>query len=273
MLRIWAPDWLSNGHVLAYIAAVAGDADDMARSKKPTASRPSMDDDPVVKGLLKAISLKRIRPGTKLVADQLVEAFGSNRIHIRQVFEHLGSRNIIRLYPNRGAYVAQPTAEEARQVFATRRVLERAAVAELVDRLDERAAELLRKHVEREHSHADADRWNTLTITGEFHGLIGKLTGNAVLAKFIDELVLRTSLAIAAYEPRGAHDCSPDAHPEIAERILARDLSGAVAALDAHLQAMEDRLNFEAPSDATPDLASVFADLGIRRRAKRAVAE
>jgi DNA-binding GntR family transcriptional regulator len=232
-----------------------------------------MDDDPVVKGLLRAISLKRIRPGTKLVADQLVEAFDSNRIHIRQVFEHLGSRNIIRLYPNRGAYVALPTAEEARQVFATRRVLERAAVEELIDRLDERAAGLLRQHVEREHSHADADRWNTLTITGEFHGLMAKLTGNAVLAKFIDELVLRTSLIIAAYEPRGSQDCSPDAHPEIAERILARDRHGAVRALDGHLQAMEDRLNFEAPAEEAPDLASIFADLGIRRRAKRRAAD
>ena len=92
----------------------------MARKKRPASqpARPTMDDDPVVKGLLRAISLKRLRPGTKLVADQLVEAFGSNRIHIRQVFEHLGSRGIIRLHPNRGAFVAQPTAEEARQIFA-----------------------------------------------------------------------------------------------------------------------------------------------------------
>ena len=180
----------------------------MARKKRPAAqpSRPTMDDDPVVKGL-PAISLKRVRPGTKLVADQLVEAFGSNRIHIRQVFEHLGSRNIIRLYPNRGAYVAQPTMEEARQIFATRRILERAAVSDLIDRLDDQSVKALQEHVQREHAHPERDRWNTLTITGDFHSLIARLGGNAVLAKFIDELVLRTSLIIATFEPRNSEDC------------------------------------------------------------------
>lgn len=247
----------------------------MARTSKPaeTATRPSMDEDPVVKGLIKAISLKRIKPGTKLVADQLVEAFGSNRIHIRQVFEHLGSRNIIRLYPNRGAYVAQPTVEEARQVFATRRVLERGAVEALIDRLDATSSKALRAHMRREHDHAEHDRWGTLTLTGEFHGLIAGLCGNEVMARFIDELVLRTSLIIATFESQdGADDCSPDAHPEIVERILARDKAGAVAAMEAHLLAMEQRLHFEAPEAAPQDLASIFAELGVTGPARRKAA-
>jgi DNA-binding GntR family transcriptional regulator len=222
-----------------------------------------MDEDPVVKGLLKAISLKRTPPGTKLVADQLVEAFGSNRIHIRQVFEHLGSRNIIRFYPNRGAYVAQPTAREARQIFATRRILERAAVLEVIDRLDASITKVLERHVAREREHTKEDRWNTLTTTGEFHSLIAQLTGNAVLAKFIDELVLRTSLIIATFESHSADDCSPDAHPQIAEFILARDREGAVAGMDGHLRSMEGRLNFEGPPEPAQDLASIFADLGV----------
>lgn len=235
--------------------------------------RPAMDDDLVVKGILKAISLKRIRPGTKLVVDQLAEAFGSNRIHIRQVLEHLGSRNIISLYPNRGAYVAKPTVEEARQIFATRRVLERAAVSEVVDKLDSRITDALRRHVEREHTHESEDRWGTLTITGEFHSLIAHLSGNAVLAKFIDELILRTSLIIAAFEPRGAKDCSPEAHPSVVEHILAGDRKKSVAALDEHIKAMEDRLHLDASPDEVEDLASIFADLGVKRRRRQKAAE
>lgn len=247
----------------------------MAQRKSEPAgqTRPSMDEDPVVKGILKAISLKRIRPGTKLVADQLVEAFGSNRIHIRQVFEHLGSRNIIRLYPNRGAYVAEPTVDEARHVFATRRVLERAAVSDLIDTLDQRAAETLQQHIEQEHRHAEDDRWQTLSITGDFHSLIAHLTGNVVLAKFLDELVLRTSLIIAAFESRGAEDCSPDAHPAIVKAILAKDKPAALAVMDAHLTAMEKRLRFDALPEAEESIATIFADLGVKRRRPRKPAE
>jgi DNA-binding GntR family transcriptional regulator len=244
----------------------------MARRKNPIplASRPSMDEDPVVKGILKAISLKRIRPGTKLVADQLVDVFGSNRIHIRQVFEHLGSRNIIDLYPNRGAYVAQPTPDDARQVFATRHILERAAVSALIHTLDEPTRKTLRQHIEREHAHVEEDRWSTLTITGEFHGLIAELTGNRVLARFIDELVLRTSLIIASFEAYGADDCSPDAHPAIVKHILDGDEPAAVAAMDEHLASMQARLRFDGPADAPDDIASIFAGLGVKRPRRKA---
>jgi DNA-binding GntR family transcriptional regulator len=244
----------------------------MARRKNPisVASRPSMDEDPVVKGILKAISLKRIRPGTKLVADQLVEVFGSNRIHIRQVFEHLGSRNIIELYPNRGAYVAQPTPDEARQVFTTRHVLERAAVSALIHNLDEPIRKTLTQHIEREHAHVEEDRWSTLTITGEFHGLIAQLTGNLVLARFIDELVLRTSLIIASFEAHGADDCSPDAHPAIVRHILDGNEPAAIAAMDNHLASMQSRLRFDGPADTPDDIASIFAGLGVKRPRRKA---
>ena len=245
----------------------------MARRKTDPAlleTRPPLDDDPVVKGLLKAISLRRIGPGTKLVADQLVEAFGSNRIHIRQVFEHLSSRNIIRLYPNRGAYVAEPTVEEARQIFATRRILERAVVLDLIERLDEKSSAILRSHVDHAEHHEAEDRWGTLTRTGEFHGVLAELAGNAVSARFVDELVLRTSLIIATFEAHsGADDCSPDAHPGIAERILARDRDGAISAMDAHLRAMEERLHFEVPQQKQQDLTAIFAELGVKKRSRR----
>lgn len=228
-----------------------------------------MDEDPVVRGILRAISLKRIRPGTKLGEDQLVEVFGTNRIHVRQVLAHLGSRNVITLYPNRGAYVARPTVEEARQVFATRRILERAAVAELVDALSDAAAEELRGHVEREGTHLHDDRWGTLSLTGEFHTVIARLTGNMVLTKFLDELVLRTSLIIAAFEPQGALDCSHEAHPHIAGLILARDKDGAIAAMEEHLDAMERRLRLDVPIETKEDIVSIFADLGVAKASER----
>lgn len=242
-------------------------SDPMPQRKKRTElqPKPSMDEDPVVKGILKAISLKRIRPGMKLGEDQLVAAFGSNRIHIRQVLAHLGSRNVITLYPNRGAYVAEPTVEEAHQVFAARRTLEAAAVSELIDRLGEGEETELRHHLERERGHAHDDRWNTRELTGDFHSVIAVLAGNAVLAKFIEELVLRTSLIIAAFEPQGDEDCSPEAHPHIAQLILARDKKAALKAMQDHLDSMERRLQLDAPPKPEEDIASIFADLGVEQ--------
>ena len=48
---------------------------------------------------------------------------------------YLGSRGIVTQYPNRGAYVSEPSLAEARQVFHVRRILERAAIEALIPRL------------------------------------------------------------------------------------------------------------------------------------------
>lgn len=239
------------------------------RTKKDPELPPrSMDEDPVVQGIIKAISLKRIHPGAKLGEDDLAEAFGVNRIHVRHVLSYLGSRGIVTQYPNRGAYVTEPSVEEARQVFQMRRILERAAIEALIPRLTQKDAQALRHHVEQEATHLHHDRWNTLSLTGDFHTFIGRMSGNDVLAKFLEELVLRTSLIIAAYEPAGSTDCSYEAHPNIAERILARDAPGAIAAMNAHLDAMENRLPLAAPEPPST-IATIFAELGVARGAAR----
>jgi DNA-binding GntR family transcriptional regulator len=229
-----------------------------------------MDDDRVVQGIIKAISLKRIRPGAKLGEEELSKAFGANRIHIRHVLAYLGSRGIVTQYPNRGAYVSEPSLAEARQVFHVRRILERAAIEALIPRLTQADIAEIREHIGLEGAHPSHDRWNTLSLTGDFHALIGRLSGNTVIARFLDELVLRTSLIIAAYEPAGSTDCSYGAHPDIAEKVIARDLPGALAAMDAHLDAMESRLPLDGAAEPPASIASVFAELGVGRAAPRA---
>ena len=78
------------------------------RMRKPPiirVERPrTMDDDPVVKGILKAISQKRLRPGLKLGEARLANAFDTTRIHVRQALAHLASRRIVAQYANRGAF-------------------------------------------------------------------------------------------------------------------------------------------------------------------------
>jgi DNA-binding GntR family transcriptional regulator len=229
----------------------------------------SIAEDPVVQGIIRAVSLKRIRPGAKLGEVQLAKAFGVNRIHIRHVLAYLGSKGIVTQFPNRGAYVSEPSVEEARQVFRTRKILERAAIEALVPRLTPQDVHEIRDHVQREAADVKADRWESLSLTGDFHALLGRLSGNDVLARFLDELVLRTSLIIAAYEPTGSNDCSPDGHPAIAEKIIARDVKAAVDAMEAHIDAMGNRLPLGAVSPPPDDIEAIFAELGVSRAALR----
>lgn len=228
-----------------------------------TAESRTMDQDPVVQGILKAISQKRLKPGTKLGEDALAQVFETTRIHIRQVLAHLVSRHIVTHFPNRGAFIYRPTVQEARDIFAARRVLETATVNAVMDNLTDDARAMLKQHIGRESGHDRNDRWASLALTADFHILIAELAGNGVLLDFAKELMLRTSLAIATFEVPGSPDCSPDAHPLIADLILAGDRAGALAAMNRHLDEIEYRLHLSATAPDPDDIVAIFQDIGI----------
>lgn len=240
---------------------------DPKRSEPEVVDPRSNDDDPVIQGILTAISQKRLKPGAKLGEDKLAAAFGTTRIHIRQALVHLASRKVVMQIPNRGAFVYRPSWEEAQDIFAARRLLETAAVSAAIDRLDKSGKAELKAHMEREARHDRNDRWASLSLTAEFHILVAKLAGNQVLLDMSRELMLRTSLAIATFEQQGEPDCSPDAHPDIGALILARDKAGAIHAMRHHIDDMERRIRPEEGKEEIDELTAIFKDIGARARA------
>lgn len=229
----------------------------------PAVDPRSMDDDPVVQGILTAISQKRLKPGAKLGEDSLARAFGTSRIHVRQALAHLSSRKVVTQFPNRGAFIYRPTWEEAREIFVARRVIEAAAVSAAIDRLDGAGIAALTDHMQREATHDRHDRWASLSLTAEFHILVAKLAGNAVLLEIARELMLRTSLAIATFELSGSPDCSPDAHPDIGQLILTRNKPAAIDAMAHHLDDIERRIKPDVSRPDPDDLGVIFREMGV----------
>lgn len=226
-----------------------------------------MDDDIVVQGVLTAISQKRLAPGTKLGEDKLAKAAGTSRIHVRQALSHLASRHIVVQFPNRGAFIHRPNWKEARDIFAARRVLEAATLTMAIDRLDAEGEALLRRQVERERADDRSDRPASLALTADFHLVIARLADNSILYDTMRELTLRTSLVIATFEPPGSPDCSPDAHPGIADMILRRDKAAALEAMNHHIDEIEARLVPTRPSQDEDELTAIFKDIGQASRA------
>ena len=90
----------------------------------------------------------RLPPGTKLGEDKLARIFGASRARVRQVLARLALERIVVLQPNRGAFVAEPTVAEAREVFEVRRPLEALVVRRIIAKKDPQLIARLRAHVE-----------------------------------------------------------------------------------------------------------------------------
>ena len=106
-------------------------------------------EDEIVERIFNAVMDHRLRPGMKLTESALCSAFGISRARIRPILVKLGERGIIALHPNRGAFVASPTPEEAQDVFEARRTIELSVVRRAATRITKRQIKDLRGHVAR----------------------------------------------------------------------------------------------------------------------------
>lgn len=185
----------------------------------------------------------RLTPGTKLPEPELCQLFDVGRAVVRRVLEKLAHDGIVTLRPNKGAVIAEPTPEETREIFEARRALERALVELAVARVTDDDLMLLRKQLEEEHAamhRFDQPSWARLA--SDFHLRVASLAGNAVLLRYLTELISRCSLIVGLYEPPGYAPCEHDEHTAIVDCIERRDAEGAIRHMQAHLEELEQRI-------------------------------
>jgi len=197
----------------------------------------------IYKDVLNAVMNQRLPPGTRLAEAEFCELYRVSRTTVRKALQRLAHDHIIDLRPNRGAVVAAPSPEEARQIFAARRSIEREIVPQVIANITPASLDRLRNAIEAEHQAMHSgDRSNWIRLGGEFHILLAEVAGNQVLLRFITELVSRCSLLIALYENPGTPMCEDDEHKRLVSLIGKGKTKEATALMEQHLLEIEARL-------------------------------
>ena len=198
----------------------------------------------IMAALTDAIVEHRLPPGARLTEAKLVEVLGANRNHVRAALQKLAAESkVVDLIPNRGAFVAMPSAEEARQVFSARLVLERAVVDQVISRMNAVNRNRLQKQLERERQAMTRnDRQQMIRESGNFHRVLGQLCGNHVLAELNETLIVRSSLIIALYQETPNVRCSIGEHEAVMEALLAGDRDAALRLMEAHMEDIQKHL-------------------------------
>lgn len=199
----------------------------------------------IAEAIARAIAQQRLQPGSKLGEQKLADHFGVSRTLVRQALHQLAEKRLVRLEPARGAFVAAPTVDEARQVFAVRRMLEGAAARAFAVQSTPAQLKALRAHVALEkQALAQDDPSARNELLAHFHVRIAELMGNQVLAQMLAELLSRCALATLLYQTHGAAAHSHGEHAAIVRAFAARDAERAAALMAAHLDATEASLQF-----------------------------
>ena len=213
----------------------------------------------IVDAITTAIVERRLMPGTKLAEQQIADIFQVSRTLVRQALNQLSRDHLITLEPARGAFVAQPSVEEARQVFEVRQMVELSLVRQLCATITDAQVAQLRAHLATE---ADAlartDVTGRTRLLADFHVVLARLMGNEVLAQLLADLLSRCSLIALMYQSAHSAEHSADEHVAIVDAIEQRDAKAAARLMQSHLGNVQRNLQLH---PRVSDLAQLLQPL------------
>jgi DNA-binding GntR family transcriptional regulator len=210
----------------------------------------------IVDSITTAIVERRLMPGTKLAEQQIADIFGVSRTLVRQALNQLKSDRLVTLEPARGAFVAKPGVQEARQVFEVRAMLEAAMVRQLCAVITDAQIAELRQHVQAEAAAvARTDVPGRTRLLADFHVVLAQMLDNQVLAEMLQDLLTRSSLIALMYQSSHSAEHSQEEHVAIVDALQRRDARAAVRLLEAHLGNVERNLRL---NPRVADLATVL---------------
>jgi len=214
---------------------------------------------PVVAGVGLAIHERRLPPGTRLAENDLAEIYGVSRTVVRAGLQELALGHLVTLKANRGASVAKPSFDEAREVFEARELVEPRTAREAARKARPADADLLRTHLGEEHAALAArDHGRALRLSGTFHIEIARIAGQQTLLEFIEGLVARSALIIALYWRNERARCDSTCHATLVDAIARGDADEAEDIMRSHLVDIHSALRLVDDDQGGKDLRSML---------------
>ncbi|MCX4742075.1 MULTISPECIES: GntR family transcriptional regulator [Streptomyces] len=150
----------------------------------PKLERPGPLRDRVYEALLELITTRALRPGQHLVESELAGHLGVSRQPVREALQRLNTEGWVDLRPAQGAFVHEPTEEEADQLLTVRTLLEAEAARLAAAHADEAGITALEEILALGMRAAEDDDVDAaVALNARFHARVMELAGNAVLAE------------------------------------------------------------------------------------------
>lgn len=186
----------------------------------------------------------QLRPGQKLTHQDLAEALSVSRTPVRESLERLYQEGFVLRVPNRGYYVAEIDAEEARELYETRealevyelrRAFERGISSTDLDRL-ERLNDIYGQRIGIAHTR------QRLQLDRDFHLALAALSGNRYMLRSVEQVFERLILKRRSDGYSDTGEVPYSEHLELLDALRRRDLGAAQASLARHIASARSRL-------------------------------
>lgn len=204
-------------------------------------------------GLIRGMILEgELRPGEKVPEKALTLRFGVSRTPVREALKVLAAEGYVRLVPNRGALVVEPTLAELEEVFPVIAALEGTA-GELAARRgsDAEIAEVRRLHDAMHAAFGASDRPRYFELNQRIHAAILAAARNPTLAQ--QHQMVANRVRWARYQANLSPErwqAALDEHDAIISALEARDAERLGLIMKAHFLHKLDSLRAALGGDA-----------------------
>ena len=225
----------------------------------------------IAERVVEAILAQKLAPGERLGEQALAENFAVSRTMVREALMQLQARGFVEVQSRRGWYVVEPSAEEARDAFRARRIIESGILSEPEGRPLAKVIRKLRDHISDEQRAVEgADAATRAFLLADFHVCLAEQLGHQLLVDVLRDLTARTTLAATLYQSKHEAGQSCADHEAIVAALENGDRPRARSLMLAHIGNVERALEVEASTepDASARLRATLAPVALPR-AKR----
>lgn len=198
----------------------------------------------VYETLREAIIKQILKPGERLMEQELAEEMGVSRTPVREALRKLELEGYVVMIPRKGAYVAGLSIKDINNVFEIRGALETLAAGLAASRATQEEIEEMERNLVMEAALFEtSDLPKTIEVDTRFHELIYRASKNNRLQNMLKDLrdqVQRfrtTTLAVP-----GRMKFALDEHRRIVEAIAAGNVQEAKLAIREHIENAESAL-------------------------------
>jgi DNA-binding GntR family transcriptional regulator len=223
----------------------------------------------VYRALRLAILEQALEPGIKLPEDAIGEQFGVSRTVVRRALEQLAAEELVDIQPNRGASIAKPTPEEARDLFSVRQDIERLIVQRICGRLTPANIRRLRSHIEAEDRALNGNPPEYIRLAAEFHVILAEISGSELLLRYMRQLTGRSALILGLYGRPRWSNCSMHEHVQLVDGLIEGAFAKVEKLMHSHLDGILSRALETAGIDGPRGIKDILGRYATEARAQR----
>jgi len=180
----------------------------------------------------------KLEEGDKVNESELCETMGISKTPLREALRVLSVEGLIRLVPNRGAFVTKPTFEEIAEMFDVMSLLEGFCARVACEKMTPKDfARLEKLHSKLEENFERHDQEEYIRINNQYHSFVQEIAGNRTLNQIVGGL--RKKILLYRFQSLNLparFECSIREHRDLLEAFRQRDHLRAEALMREHLQ-------------------------------------